>query len=115
MRKLVVHSLRETVGSLQAREYWASRLMWTDGKTKTIAEGGKNMRRVAQRFDLRVQQPMTDQERWTARRDSEILLVNDNVHMPRSDEAEPAFLWTSANRATRRCSEPTWRDPTCPW
>ena len=40
-RKLVDQVLREIVCSLQAREYWSSRLMWTDGKTKTIAEWGQ--------------------------------------------------------------------------
>ena len=49
------------------------------------------MRRVAQRFDLGVQRAMVDHERWAARCDSEILLVSDNVHIPRSDEAEAAF------------------------
>ena len=90
-RKLVDQALRESVGSLQPREYWSSRLMWTDGKTKTIAEGGKNRRRVAQRVDLGVQRAMADHERWSARRDSEILLVNYIVHIPRPDEAEAAF------------------------
>ena len=34
---------------------------------------------------------MTDRERWAARRDSEILLCNDNVRIPRPDEAEAAY------------------------
>ncbi len=48
------------------------------------------MRRVAQKFDMVVQRRMTPFQRWEARRDANIFLVNDNVHIPRADDAEAA-------------------------
>ena len=84
-KKIVMRTLQEGVKNEHARQYWGTRLQWTAGKKRTVAEGGKNMRRMAQLFDMSKQRARTPKQRWQDRRRCEVRLVERNVHVPRAD------------------------------
>ena len=63
-------------------------MSWAEAAVRKVCQGreGKNMRNVAQEFDLAVQRKKTEFERWKVRRYDPILVMEKNVHIERPEE-----------------------------
>ena len=68
-RTVVESAIRGAAFTENSAEFWASRVVWHEGKVRTAAQGmsGKNMRQSALLFDMKVQRSCSEEEQRQVR------------------------------------------------